>query len=126
MPFRRLSAKPEMYFSPTKLRQNKYKHRKTLASATCFDSNVPHIFKYIFFENIRININSTTYNLSLNIKFKKWHLKWQFKDDSWAYFGQNCFYKCCKEQIVFRQLKFVFFCQKAFFKHVHAVKRIGK
>jgi hypothetical protein len=30
------------------------------------------------------------------------------------------------EQIVFQQLKFVFFCQKAFFKHVHAVKRIGK
>jgi hypothetical protein len=35
-----------MYFSPTKLRKNKYKLRKTLACATCFDSNVPHIFSY--------------------------------------------------------------------------------
>jgi hypothetical protein len=44
--FSGLSTKPEMYSSPTKLRKTKYKHRKTLASATCFDSNVPHIFSY--------------------------------------------------------------------------------
>ena len=36
------------------------------------------------------------------------------------------FINVVNEQIVFRQLKFVFFSQKAFFKHVHAVKRIGK
>jgi hypothetical protein len=66
--FSGLSAKSEMYFSPTKLKKPKYKHRKTLASATCFHSNVPHIFSYSS-KKIRININRTTYNLSSNIKF---------------------------------------------------------
>ena len=46
------------------------------------------------------------------------------KDDSWAYSGKIVFINVVntKEQIVFRQLKFVFVCQKAFFKHVHAAK----
>jgi hypothetical protein len=50
---------------------------------------------------------------------KKTNLKWQFnKDDSWAYLGKIVFINVVK--------KFVFVCQKAFFKHVHAAKRIGK
>ena len=41
---------------------------KTLARATCFDSNAPHNYIQLFFENVRINIITIKYNLSLNIK----------------------------------------------------------
>jgi hypothetical protein len=50
---------------------------------------------------MRININSTTYNLSLNIKLNKCSLKWQFKDDSWDYSGKIVFINVVKNKLFF-------------------------
>jgi hypothetical protein len=41
-----LVPSPKCTFLRPNCEKNKYKHRKTLATATCFDSNVPHIFSY--------------------------------------------------------------------------------
>jgi hypothetical protein len=73
------------------------------------------------FEKIRIN--STTYNLFLNITFKK-NLNGSLKTISGLISVKIVFINVYR--IIFRQLKFVFFGHKAFFNHVHAVKRIGK
>jgi hypothetical protein len=41
-----LVPSPKCTFLRPNCEKNKYKHRKTLASATCSDSNIPHIFSY--------------------------------------------------------------------------------
>jgi hypothetical protein len=116
-----------MYLSPTKLRKKKYKHRKTLASATCFDSNIPHIFSY--FSKIRININSTTvtYNLSLNIKFKNNTLNGSLKTIPRLISVKLVFINVVlNEQIVFRQLKICIFLSKSIFQACPCCKTIRK
>jgi hypothetical protein len=84
--FNGLSTKPEMYFSPTKMRNNKYKHRKNTGQCYMFWFKCSTYIR-LFFENIHININTIKYNLSLNIKY----LKRQFKDDSWAIIRSKLF-----------------------------------
>jgi hypothetical protein len=58
--FNGFSTKPEMYFSSTKVRKNKCKHRLLHV----FYSNASHIYSAIL-RKFSININTTTYNLSL-------------------------------------------------------------
>ena len=67
--FNGLSAKPEMYVSPNKMQKNKYKHRKNTGQCYMFWFKCSTYIQ-LFFENIRININSTTYNLTSLIKHK--------------------------------------------------------
>ena len=42
-----LVPSPKCTFLRPNCEKNKYKYRKALASATCFDSNVPHIYSAI-------------------------------------------------------------------------------
>ena len=63
------------------------------------------------------------YNLFLNIKLKK-TLNGSLKTIS-GLISVKIVFILNVYRIIFRQLKFVFFGHKAFFNHVHAVKRIG-
>jgi hypothetical protein len=65
-----------MYFTLTKLRKNKYKHRKTLlANTTCFDSDVLHIFSYSvwFYDYFENSINDIVRWNKTRFAWEKWY-----------------------------------------------------
>jgi hypothetical protein len=122
-----LVLSPKCTFLRSECEKTNVNIEKTLASATCFDSNAPYIFSYSLKIYLRININTIQRTTCLiNIKFKIYTLNGTL----WTIPGLNSvkivlIYKCCNEQIVFRQ-RSVVLCQIEFFQACPCCKTIRK
>jgi hypothetical protein len=75
-----LVPSPKCTFLRPKCEKTNINIEKTLAMQCYMFRFKCSTYIQLFFENIRININSTTHNLSLNINLKKCN-KWQFQND---------------------------------------------